>query len=137
MNYQAKTILWIRLLAIAFLITPLLSKSQIYYSVPPLVNYFTFYKNGKSIGVLNDTIRTSFFKLSDSTFLIKFYTNGKLQKQCSCFYRGNEKKEKANILQLKNGKRTLVKKEITVRELVLKDETCLDFLPKKLLKGDN
>ena len=108
---------------------------QVNYSIPPLKAYLTFYKNGESYHVLNDTIKTSFFKLNDSAFLVKFYLNGKLKKQCPCFYRGKEKKEKANILELKNSKRSLVKKEITVRELVLKDKSCFDFLPKELLKS--
>lgn len=122
------------ILAIIFFLKPLMSESQVNYSVPPLINYFMFYKNGKSIDILNDSIRTSFFKFNDTSFLVKFYVNGKIRNQCFCFYRGKKTNEKANILEVKNGKRTIIKKEFTVRELALKNKTCLDFLPKELLK---
>jgi hypothetical protein len=130
---KTRILLRIGVLAIAFLISPLLSISQINYSIHPMRAYLTFYKNGESYHILNDSIRTSFFKFSDSIFSIKVYVNGKAKKECSCLYRGNEGKEKANVLVFKNGRRFLTKKEITVRKLVLKDKECLDFLPKELL----
>jgi hypothetical protein len=117
-----------------FLIIPHLSKSQIKYDVPPLLNYFSIYKNGKSIDVLNDSIKTSFYKFSDSAFSIKIYVNDKFEKECPCLFRGAEKKVKAKMLELKNGKKSLKIVEFMVRQLDLKDRNCFDFLPNELLK---
>lgn len=134
MKHQIGKGLRLEILTFAFLINPHLSRSQMRYDVPPLLNYFTFYKNGKSIDVLNDSIKTSFYKFNDSAFLIKFYVNNKFKKECSCLFKGEEKKKKANMLERKNGKQSLGKVEFVVRQLDLENKNCLEFLPKELLK---
>lgn len=121
-------------ITIGLFVTPLFSRSQIYYSIPPMVGYLTFYKNGESFYVLNDSIKTNLYKFSDTSFLVKFYINDKLKKECYCASTGNTKREKVRFMVHDKKEHYLIYKQIIVRKLVWKDSTCIHFLPNNLLK---
>src|SRR5215217_1120104 len=117
------------------LVVSIVSKSQIYYSAEPIKNYFTFYKNDQSIDRLNDSITTSFFKRNDTAFVIKFYINKKFKSECQCIYQKKERKGNVSFIESSGDKHIRKTRQITIRELIIRDKNCISFLPKSVLKS--
>jgi hypothetical protein len=119
---------------VIIMLFPFVLKSQINYSIPPINAYFTFYKNGKSFHILNDSIKTSLFKFNSKNYLIKFFVHDRIYKKCSCVFMGKQKSKKVSLLVNDIGSRQFKETEIIVKELVLKKPSCISFLPKNLLE---
>lgn len=107
--------------------------AQVYYKISPIKAYFSFYKNGESFDVLNDSIKTSFFKKSDSTFSIKFFIHGKFKQECYCEYKGITRQISVRMLVSEKGKKFFRREKRTVKGLSLTDPSCIDFLPEDVI----
>lgn len=114
-----------------------ISCAQVYYEIEPIKAYLSFYRNGESLYVLNDSINTSLFKKNDSTFSIKFFVNRKFKQECYCEYKGVTKEISVRMLVSEKGKKKFRREKRTVKELVLKERSCIDFLPKEVFVREN
>lgn len=108
---------------------PVLVYSQILYSAKPIKAYFSFYKNGKSWHILNDSIKTSFFKWTKKKYSIKFYVNNEFKTKCKCYFSNVEKIDTFRYYYSDGIKTEMIPRKRTIRELVFKDSTCINFLP--------
>jgi len=103
--------------------------AQKYFSVPPLKVYLAFYKNGKSIHKVNDSLQISLYKDSDTLYSVRFFKSGMQLVNCDCIFRGSKKKEVSRIAEQRNGKTELIRREFDISILVLKDPECFNSLP--------
>ena len=110
-----------------------IAQKRVQYLIPGMKNYFSNYRNGLNVDNLNDSITSSFFKVNDNTFKIKFFIKDKFVKECSCKYQGKYETKTANELSASSdGSTKFIKIKYVVRYLNLTNKNCLDFLPKNL-----
>ena len=75
---------FVGLLLIAAVVPTILLHAQTNYLIKPIKQYFTFYKNGKNILYLNDSIKSSFDKINDKCFVLKLYFKGVFKCETIC-----------------------------------------------------
>lgn len=94
--------------------------AQLDYSIPPMKELLKFYENGKSFHVLNDSLKASLIRLTDSTFTLRVHRNDLVVQECACIIKAKEADDPGL--------------PAAARRLKLRDEHCLDFLPPALIE---